>query len=150
MILDERLELCDGSEALTATGVIGDVVDTWANASGPGSANTLRDLGNGEPLYCVLRLVTAITGTTPQADFVLVTDSEETLTTSRTTHITFPALDDSSAVGTEYVVPLPALKNYEQFLGIYMTETGTITAGAVEIFIVRDVASWKSYADNIA
>ena len=55
MIMDERLEFADAT-ALDTTGtnvdLIGDVIDLGSTAS---------DIGNGQPLYCVIQTVAAVT-----------------------------------------------------------------------------------------
>lgn len=152
MILDERLEFADAT-ALDTTGTntdnIGDVIDI----------SDARDIGQGQPMYLVVQVTTAVTsGGSATVQFSLASDSTETLSTDGTQSIHF--LSNAFAVadltaGKQFVFPLPMgdgdaaiTTGYERYVG-FQTVTGTaaLTAGAVNAFLTYDPTGWKSYPD---
>lgn len=149
MILDERLEFCDGTNAAKAAGnaILGDVIDL-------GATPTLRDIGAGEPLYLVIQAETAFTGA-GNLTFELRSDSGAALTESPTTHLT--AVDAEAytvwTAGHMKVVALPQEVAYERYLGIWYTTSGTITGGTtnstVNIFLTCDPSRWTAYDNGI-
>jgi hypothetical protein len=72
MIFDERTEFADaaaiGMAAGNAIAPNTDVIDL-------GATPTLRDLGNGQPVYLVLQVDTTFVGATATIQFQLVSDS---------------------------------------------------------------------------
>lgn len=146
MIMDERNEFCDATSAVLGIGnaIIGDVIDQ-------GATPTLRDLGNGEPIYLVIQVDTTFVGATATVTFDLASDSVAALTTSKTTHATTGAIPVATLVaGYTKVIPLPTEATYERYLGIWETvATAAITAGAINAFLTRDVAKWTAYNDGI-
>lgn len=149
MILDERTEFadavaCTGNAAATA--VLGDVIDL-------GATPTTRDLANGEPIYCVLVVDTAVeaAGGAANVTFKLVSDSTDNLTTSPTTHWTSGAVAKGTLVAG-YVIGAFALPagSYERYLGVTFTpDTNNTTAGKINAFLTKDVAKWVAMADAI-
>lgn len=154
MILDKKLELCDAvSVALTAGATvqnIGDIIDLTA----------ARDIGNGEPLYLVVTVDTAVitAGSAGTITFQLVSDSTTTIATdgSQTIHYRSKAFvtDDAALneldVGeTVIVVPLPyGFENsaYERYLALQVFVLTTDTsAGKVNAFLTTTPAAWQSY-----
>lgn len=144
MFLDERTEFCDATAAF-GTGVsqiVGDVIDT-------GATNTLKDLGNGQPVYLVLQVTTAYSGGT-SAQFQLATDSTANLATSRTNHIDTTAIAVATlTAGYTRIFPLPWDATYERFMGIWLTTVGAVAAGAINAFLTTDPAKWRAYADAV-
>jgi hypothetical protein len=154
MILDEKLEFCDAtSVALTAGATvqnIGDILDTDA----------ARDLGNGEPLYLVITVDTAIitAGSAGTITFQLVSDSTDTIATDGTQTVHFrskafvtddAALNDLDVGETVVCVALPYGGDnaaYERYLALqtYVLTTDT-TAGKINAFLTREPAHWKAY-----
>lgn len=147
MILDERTEFADAvavTGTAAATAVLGDVIDL-------GATPTTRDLGNGEPLYCVLVVDTqvAATGGAANVTFKLVSDSTADMATSATTHWTSGAIAKAT-LAPGYVIGAFALPqgSYERYLGVTFTpDTNDTTAGKVNAFLTHDVAKWAAYAD---
>lgn len=147
MILDERNEFADAvavTGTAAATAVLGDVIDLGA---------TSRDIGNGEPLYLVIQVDTAVqaTGGAAHVTFKLVSDSVDTLDSSPTTHFATPAIAKATLVAG-YVVAAVALPmgTYERYLGVTFTpDTNNTTAGKVNAFLTKDVAKWVAYADAV-
>lgn len=153
MWLDDRLEIADAVSLNTggaASYLIGDQIDL-------GSIG--RDVGNGEPLYFVITVDTAITtaGAAGTVSFSLVSDDSASIATNgtATVHATSQAFTTGStaiAAGTVlFAVALPmAGATYERYLGLLQT-TGTtaLNAGKINAFLTSDVSRWKAYADAI-
>lgn len=146
MILDKLNEFADATALNTgASGgyLIGNQIDLGLNG---------RDVGNGEPLYLVIQVDTAITaGASGTVAFSLASDATAVIDpTASTKHLTTPVFTVGAgiAAGTVlYAGAIPSEGNaYEQFLGIVQTTgVAAVTAGAVSAFLVRDVAKWKAY-----
>lgn len=154
MIIDKFNEFADAtSVAGTAgTAVIGNVIDLGAES---------RDIGNGEPLYLVIQTDTEVItgGSAGTIKFQLASDSTADLATSATVHfetgtlVTDDAAANSAALNAGGVIAAVALPNgtYERYLGVRaVIGTTEVTAGKINAFLTKDVASWKAYADGIA
>lgn len=146
MIFDERTEFCDATSAILNIGnaIIGDVIDL-------GAAPTLRDIGNGEPLYLVIQVDTAFVGATATIKFELKSDSTENLATSPTVHYDTGAIPVATWVaGYTKVVALPPEATYERYLGLWETvATANVTAGKINAFLTRDVSKWAALPDAL-
>lgn len=146
MILDERTEFCDATSAILAVGsaIIGDVIDL-------GATPTLRDIGNGEPLYLVIQVDTTFVGATSTTTFELSSDSTANLATSRTVHASTGAIPVATLVaGYTKVIALPTEVTYERYLGLWETvATADVTAGKINAFLTRNAAKWAAYADAL-
>lgn len=146
MILDERTEFCDATSAILAIGnaIIGDVIDL-------GAAPTLKNIGNGEPLYLVLQVDTTFVGATSTTQFDLVSDSTADLATSKTTHVSTGPIPVATLVaGYTKVIALPSEATYERYLGLWETvATANVTAGKINAFLTHDVARWSAVPDAI-
>lgn len=145
MIIDKMLEFADASTAYTNVGTltIGDVVDL-------GASPTLKDIGNGEPLYLVIKVDTAIEGASSTSTFKLVSDSTSNLTTSPTTHWASGALAPATLIAgyTVACIALPISMTYERYLGITVTvATANTTAGKVNAFMTTTPPAWAAYSD---
>ena len=150
MMLDENLEFADATSVGTpnnSTVNVGDVIDLGA---------VVRDIGNGEPLYCVVQVTTAFTsGGAATVRFKLSSDSTATLSVdgTQTEHATSDAIAVASlVVGYQVVLPVPPHSpNYERYLGFQVQEAAgqALTAGAVNAFLTRDVAVYRAYADAV-
>ena len=154
MWLDERLEFADATALDTSgtdTDLIGDVIDLGA---------TGRDIGQGQPVYFVVQITTAVTsGGSATVQFSVASDGVAAIATNGNQTIHF--LSDAIAVATltaglTMVFPLPSNDTglgednvgYERYLG-FQTVTGTaaLTAGAVNAFLTLDNYGWQSYPD---
>lgn len=153
MILDELLEFADATSVAAAAGtaLIGDVIDL----------QEARDIGAGEPIYLVIQCATSIItgGAAGTIKFQVASDAQAAIATdgSATVHYdtgTFVTDGDDAneldAGDTIAVIALPMEgKAYEQYLGILCTiATTTVTAGAINAFITKDVSKWKAYPDG--
>lgn len=145
MIFDERTEFCDATSAILAIGnaIIGDVVDL-------GATPTLRNTGNGEPIYLVLQVATTFVGAGATVQFQLASDSTANLATSKTVHWDSGAIALATLVaGYTKVVVLPSEHTYERYLGLWETvATADVTAGAINAFLTHDIAKWAAYTDQ--
>lgn len=147
MIVDSLLEFVQSADDVIiniGNSLVGDVVDT-------GSTNTLKDLGAGEPLYLVILVTTAFVGSSSTIKFELCSDSAVGLDSSKTTHISTPAVAEATMVaGYTQIYPLPISATYERYLGIWETvAAGNLSAGAARIFITKDPSKWTAYADAL-
>lgn len=156
MILDERTEFCDATSvaASAGTALVGDVIDL-------GAADI--DVGNGQPLYLVLKCATSIItgGAAGTIKFQLASDAQAAIATdgSATVHFdtgTFVTDGDDAneldAGATIAVIALPrsSVATYERYLGILVTTaTTTTTAGAIDAFLTLDPEGWKAYPNAI-
>ncbi len=150
MIMDKNNEFADGEVLSTggdATTLIGDVIDL----------NTVRDIGQGQPLYLVIQIATAVVGGTA-VQFVLASDSQEAITTggTETRHYLSDVFEVADLIqGFQIVVALPmgdvaaSVTPYERYLGILAVGTGTQSAGAINAFLTLDPTGWRSYPDAI-
>lgn len=149
MWVDDTLEFADAT-ALDTTGTntdnIGDLIDLGAAG---------EDIGNGEPLYLVVQVTTAVTsGGSATVSFQLASDSTTTVAVdgNQSIHVVSDAYPVASLVaGFEVVLPVPPGGGgaaFERYLA-FQTTTGTaaLTAGNVNAFLTREPAVWKAYAD---
>jgi hypothetical protein len=160
-ILDERNEFADNVDvsASAGTALVGDVMDLGAAG---------EDIGNGQPLYLVIRtgsteIITG--GSAGTLQFTLASDAAAAIATdgTATEHVLTEAFvtDGTDANDAEmkagaliYMAPLPAGTggNYERYLGILATTvTTTTTAGTINAFLTLDphMAAGKTYPDAV-
>lgn len=148
MILDTYNQFADAEELSTsATGraLVGDVIDLGA---------TSRDIGNGQPLYLVIQVDTAVTSDgSATVSFELASDAQAAIATNgtATVHYATAAIAKASLTAGTLVaaVALP-MGTYERYLGVLQNVgTAALTAGKVNAFLTTDVAKWAAYADAI-
>lgn len=150
MILDDRLEMCDATALNTggaASYLIGSQIDLVAAG---------LDIGNGEPVYLVIQIDTAVDSAADNTtqNFILASDDSASIATdgSATVHWQSGALAQTAIDAAGDLVCAVALPmgTYEQYLGIlHTTAVAAATAGKINAFLTRDVAKWKAYADAI-
>lgn len=147
MILDNFAEFGDAATLVgtaATTYVLGDVMDL---------GSTSQDIGNGEPLYLVVRIADAVlaAGGAANVTFRLVSDSVASLDNSATVHLNSGAIAKGTLVEgyTVFAVALP-LGTYERYLGVtYTPDTNNTTAGKADAFLTKDIAKWVATADGI-
>lgn len=148
MILDTLAEFCDATALDTSgTGLafIGSAYD----------AGIARDLGNGQALYLVINVTTAVdsAGDGASVEFQLVSDDSATPAAdgSETLHLKTDAIAEATLVaGFQLCLPIPLGVGieYERYLGIQQNVSGeAVTAGAIDAFLTYDPHGWKSYPD---
>lgn len=150
MLIDERNEFADATALDTGgTGLalVGDVIDLGAT---PG------DLGNGQPMYLVIQVDTAVTSAgAATVEFQLVSDAQAAIAVdgSASVHAKTAAIAKATLVaGYQLVIPLP-LGNpaYERYLGILQNVgTAALTAGKINAFLTQTPPTTrKVYPDSI-
>jgi hypothetical protein len=155
MILDKRTEFADAQSvaAVAGTANIGSQIDL----------SVARDVGNGQPVYLVITVDTAIItgGTAGTIAFQLASDSTASIATdaSQTVHwtsgtfVTDDAALNALNIGDTVAVvaiPLDGSAAYERYLGVQaIVGTTTTTAGAISAFLTFDPTGWKAYANAI-
>ena len=134
-----------------------------------------RDLGNGNPLFLVITVDTAIVtgGSAGTLHFRIVSDDTASIsTTTCSVHaesprfvtdddptipagtflwqIGLPICNDyvSKSVAGVFVTTGPGAR-YERYLGVqFVVTTTTITAGAVSAYLTNTPQAWQAYADS--
>lgn len=148
MILDERTEFADATSVGTPNNTtvnVGDIIDLGI---------TGRDIGNGQPLYLVVQVTTAIaSGGAAVLEFMLVSDATTTIAVdgTQTIHVRSDYFAVAAMVaGYQLVIPVPAHSpTYERYLAFQIRETAgqALNAGAVNAFLTLDPNGWKAYPD---
>ena len=150
MILDELNEFADALAINTGGAgsyLLGDVIDL--------QTQQIRDIGNGQPVYWVTSVDTALASATGTFNLSLVSDAQAAIATdgSATVHATIggPFLQAALAAGTMWVRVVPLeLPKYERYLGILQTTaTAAFTAGKINSFLTLDPIGWKPYPDAV-
>lgn len=145
MILDKLNEFCNAVAANTGaagTYLIGSQIDLV----------DARGIGNGEAMYLVAVVTTTFTsgGAATLALRLASDDTAAVHVSTSSSHLT-SAIFALASLTAGTVLMKVALPNdvYEQFLGILqITGTAAFTAGAVDVFLVRDASAWVAYADG--
>lgn len=155
MIYDSRLEFADAAAITYAA--------TTANLTNQiDSGSVVRDLGNGEPVYAVVTIDTAITVATTAGtvQYRIVSDDTASIsTTTCTVHATSPAFATSStataatkttAGSVAWICALPSGIAYERYLGMQViVGTNTLASGKVNAFLTKDVSNWVATPDGL-
>jgi len=155
MIFDARLEFADAAAVTYAptTANLPNQIDT---------GSIVRDIGNGDPMYVVVMVDTAITVATTAGTIryrIVSDDTAAISTTTCTVHATSPSYATSStataanrttAGSVAWVFKLSQGIAYERFLGVQvMVGTNTIAAGKVNSFITKDSMGWTATPDAL-
>jgi len=92
----------------------------------------------GEPVYLVIKFTTALTGT-GSVVFSLETSTAESFS-SKEVLVVSPTItkDDDIGAGLKPLIIPVNVPYAEQYLRVYATVTGTISAGAVSVMLVLD------------
>lgn len=142
-ILDAHNEF-SSAQAVTATAISTNVIDTGA---------FVKNLGVGDPLWLIVRTVTAATdaGSDATLAVTLETADNAALSTNPVVHYTTGTLAFAafSPAGTALIaIPLPSA-DYKQYMGIrYTVASGPLTAGAFDAYLTRDPQQWRAYANG--
>lgn len=145
MLLDKNLEFGDAFDVTETTG-------TYLFTSQIDLGLAGRNPGQGQPLYLIIIVNTAIVGASSTTQFRLASDSTASIhATNSTEHFLSeqftPAQLTQGAIPVMAGVPAEGLV-YERYLGLQAIIAGaTITAGAVSAFLTFDPHGWKSYPD---
>lgn len=146
MIIDKLLEIADAtalSTAGTGLALVGSQIDL----------SVARDIGNGEPLYLVIQVDTAVASAgAATVQFQLVSDAQAAIATdgSATVHVASGAIGKATLVaGYTVVLPIPMEDPaFERYLGLLQNVgTAALTAGKINAFITPYPHKWKAYPD---
>lgn len=151
MILDTFNEFCDATALNTgaaAAYLLGNQIDLGATVPG--------DIGNGEPLYLVIQVDTAIAaGAGGTLTFSLASDADAAMTPATATkHFTTGTFDAAAGIAAGTVLAAVAVPMegaaYERYLGIVQTTgVAAVSAGKINAFLTHDVAKWVATPDAI-
>jgi len=117
---------------------LGEFSDAQAVTSSAASTNVIdlgsdRDIGVGRPMYVVLTVDTAISGSSPTVDVDLETDDNESFS-SATTIGSFTQMNDTNGTaGATFFISVPS--GNERYLRLNYTAGGTVSAGAVNAWL---------------
>lgn len=146
MIRDNRTTFGDALAATTGSTsatVIGDGVDL---------GSTGRNIGAGvPPLFFVVRVDTAVTGTSSTYNVELITSDSSTFASGNVTVLQTGAIAEATLVAGYFMIkaPLPSMA-YKRYLGIRNTAgVAALTAGKIDAFLVEDVNALDLYPDGI-
>ena len=144
-------EVFSDAQAVTSTALSTNVMDL----NSVGGPNVLIDEGSGEPVYLVVRTVTACTdsGSDATLTVTLESDSVTTIDSSATVHFSTGAIAfaNFSPAGTRVCAVRLPHGDYERYLGVrYTVASGPLTAGAFTAFLTKDINSNKAYASGFS
>jgi hypothetical protein len=161
VMMDKLLEFGDAAAAAATAGtalVLPNQIDT---------SLTVPDLGNGEPIWFVCSVSTAIVAAgAGTLEVQLVSDSTDTIATdtSVTYHLRSPSITTANnstsnpAGKVLYAAPLPLTAatgsalglGGERFLGArLLAASQNISSGAVDCYLTTDPAKYRAYANAI-
>ena len=149
MILDKYLEFCEDYDCDSETATL-----LATNQIDLGAAPTLKNIGNGQPVYLVAVVTEAFTDGGDSATLNIRLRSDDSASTHATTstgHIDSGALLKAALpLGKKFCWPLPVEDTYERYLGLQFVvgtagfDTGMITAG-----LTLDPSGWVALPDAI-
>lgn len=136
MITDKFLRVSD-AQALTTTAVSTDKVDL----------SQARDIGEGDDLYMVFTVGTALAGGTSVNFQVTVADDAALSTNATTIGMSGVVLTAALVAGAQFMVRLnPQIASLgRRYLGATYTIVGTFSAGTVTADIVTDIQDGKKF-----
>jgi hypothetical protein len=136
MITDKLLRVSE-AQALTTTAVSTDKVDL----------SQARDIGEGEDLFMVFTVGTALTGGTSVNFTVTVADDAALSTNATTIGMSGVIAAASLTAGAQFTVRLNPLIGSlgRRYLGATYTIVGTFSAGTVTADIVTDIQDGKKF-----
>lgn len=156
-LIDDNLMLCSAvalNTGAAGTYLIGSQIDS----------NTVRDLGNGRPVYFFIDVETAIEAAgAGTISFVLASDDAVGVGTTATTsnwHYQTPPIPTSTTTDTttliagtrlfECAIPSDGITPYGLFLGLLqITASNAITAGKVNVGFTLSPTSQRYYPNGI-
>lgn len=118
------------------------------NASGGLTTSQFRDIGEGRPLYCVVTVVQAVTGTASVQFDVITSTAFASATSPQILGTTGPILAASLTAGAQFAFPLaPVLgsKGQQFLMGQFTNGAGTAVLGTFFMDIVADYADSKKF-----
>lgn len=147
MILDRLAEFCDATAVPLATG-------TKALGSNLDLGATVRDIGQGQPVYLVITVDTAFTsGGSATVQFQLVSDAQDPPAGDGTETIHIETQDFPVATlvqGYQIAHPLPMGDlDYERYIGVQaIVATAALTAGKINAFLTCEPGIYRTYPEG--
>ncbi len=142
MILDAQLFFDNGVQHLT-TGASTDYVDL----------GSVRDLGAGEPLYCVAIVTTAFTdaGSNSTMALTLESDDNSSFTSPALARVSMGSFAAVSAIGSRLIKRISPEDITQRYMRAYYTidGNGDLSTGKFSVFLTHNIQAYTSYADNI-
>lgn len=138
MWIDTRTEFSD-SQALTATAVSTNVVDTGQNA---------RNIGRGNPLYLVVQTETEADAGNGNETYAVALQTDDNEAFSSATELMSFDIPRGSVAGTRFVALLP--QDNERFLRLNYTLGGTSPSVTINAFISnQEPPNWQAHPDAV-
>lgn len=162
VMMDKLLEFGDAASAAVTTAAVSLVLPNQID-----TLLTVPDLGNGEPVWFVCSVATAIVAAgAGTLEVQLVSDSSASIATdtSVTYHLRSPLITTANnstsnpAGKVLFAAPLPLTAatgatlglGGERFLGARLVPLGNnISSGAVDCYLTTDPAKYRAYANAI-
>lgn len=147
-MLYDRLNEFSNDQAVTATALATDVIDTLPTNTLDGPVNTVTDLGGSRAMFLVVLCTEdATAGGAATLTITLESDSTANLATSPTVHFSTGALALAALKSGQMLVAAPLPRgDYEKYLGVRFTvATGPLTAGKFTAFLTREVQHNRYY-----
>lgn len=149
MILDERLTFGVSTDLDAEASTV-----LAANQIDLGSAPTLKDIGNGQPVYAYFVVTEAFTDGGDSATLTVKICSDDTAsihaTTSTVHYASAAMLKAALTIGKKWCVPLPVEATYERYLGVnYVIETAGFDAGMITSGLTLDPTGYTILPDGI-
>jgi hypothetical protein len=153
MILDKEWQLADGTWAPTALGanISPNVMDTSPFGGVP-TANTGRNLGEGESFWMLITVKTTVTsGGAATVTFNIRTDSATNGTTSPVDLAATAALPLASlTAGSQFKIRFPVATYKKYVMANAAIGTAVLTGGAFEVDVVKDIQNNSKYAGGFS
>lgn len=147
MILDAQNKFADAQTVTTnSESGVGVVSEHTIDLSAAG-----RDIGNGQPLFVVVEVTTAVasSGDNEDMDIYLITDDDAALG-SPTVLQKLCTVPRSSAAGVKVFGIIAPGHTYLRYIGLkFMSTDGAFTAGAYDAYLTLNPDIATSYADNV-
>lgn len=149
MILDERLEFCESYDLDQEAGTY-----LATNQVDLGSAPTLKNIGNGQPVYLYAVVTEAFTdgGDSATLNIRLVSDDTASIHASTSTiHFDSGAmLKAALPLGKKFCWTLPSNATYERYLGInFIVATAGFDTGMITAGLTLDPTGWEALPDAL-
>lgn len=152
MMLDSYNQL-SSAQAITADAISENVIDL--GPLGGATANTIRDIGAGQPLYLHVVVSTTFDSAADSTSLIVTLESDSVvgLDDSATTHATYAEVEEATLVAGYWIVmgePIPP-GAYEQYVGLRYNVGAeeNFTAGAVNAWLSNSRYDTRTYQSGV-
>jgi hypothetical protein len=158
MLLDSLLQFCD-PQSLTGDAISENVIDLGplgpVNVAAGAAANTIRDIGAGEPLHLSILVTTTLDSAGEAATMVVTLESDSVvgLDSSATVHWTSASIAEATLVAGYWIAKgiLIPPSNYERYLGLrFNMSTEDFTSGAVKAWLHKGRFDERTYESGFS